>query len=111
MKYRLSTVDGSPPTPRSEKTSLRGTLMAYFQELTLTKLLESKENKEYYLIQFIFDKEEGATSPGIQTSVEEIVGKVLQGDRVTSLTFREYSGRLFTIEELGNDSEVNNENN
>lgn len=106
MLYKITTADGSPPTPRSEKTALRGALYAFFREVTLDQVVEYKEGVRWLPIVFMFDKEEGVESPGIQTSVEEIVSTVEHDGRIISITFREFAGRLFTIEEINNENNL-----
>jgi hypothetical protein len=102
--YKITTADGSPPTPRSEKTTLKGTLYAFFKKATLDQVVEYKGLQKWLPIVLVFDDEEGVESPGIQTSVEEIVSTVEHDGRIISITFREFAGRLFTIEEISNEN-------
>ena len=103
MLYKITTADGSPPTPRSEKTALKCTVYAFFKKATLDQVVEYKELQKWLPIVLVFDEEEEVESPGIQTSVEEIVSTVEHDGRIISITFKEFAGRLFTIEEYEGD--------
>lgn len=105
MQFLLSTMDLQPITPRSGRSTIKGKLVDQFNlhdEITLESLIERKMSAEYVLVYFLYDIDDALEvgSPGIKTSIESIVGVVEHDNKVLAVSFKEFSGRVFTLEAL-----------
>ena len=98
--FVISAMDGKPVTTRSNKAAITGTLFCQGVECDLTHIRNLKEKLTFLPIMFVYSQTEEVDSPGIITSVEEIIAVGQLEDKVVHLTFKEFAGRMFTLEEI-----------
>jgi hypothetical protein len=80
-------MDGKPVTPRSNKAALTGTLFCQGVECDLTHIRNLKEKLTFLPIMFLYSQAEEVDSPGIITSVEEIIAVGQLEDKVVEYSF------------------------